>query len=262
MENILNVQNISINFGGLKAIDGVDFAVSHGEILAIIGPNGAGKTTVFNLITGLYAPTAGKIIYKNQDIGKHSVIQRSKIGIARTFQNIRLAKNLTVLENVLVAMKGVQKEPVFNIFHTYKNITKERQKNRKKAENLISLVGLSEKIDVLAGNLSYGEQRFVEIARALATDCKLILMDEPAAGINTADRKELSNTISFISRDLNISVILIEHDLEFVMNIADKVVVLDHGKKIGEGIPSEIRNNEKVIEAYIGKKHRKAGGNR
>lgn len=256
-KELLSVKNISIHFGGLNAVDQVNFDTAKGKISAIIGPNGAGKTTLFNLITGLYQPTEGKIFFAGEDITKKSVIERSKLGISRTFQNIRLAKNLTALENILAAMEKVQKESLWSVFGRGKRISERKREQYQKAEQLLALVHLEGKEEILAGNLAYGEQRCVEIARALATDCKLILLDEPAAGMNIPERKLLIDLIHHIADEMKISVVLIEHDLNLVMNVAEYVIVLDHGKKIGEGTPEQIGKNPEVIEAYIGKRKTK-----
>ncbi|GGF97442.1 ABC transporter ATP-binding protein [Paenibacillus abyssi] len=249
---ILRLDEVTVKFGGLVAVNQVSFHMNKGEILALIGPNGAGKTTLFNLLTGIYTPTSGAVLYKQQVVNKLKPYKRVEMGIARTFQNIRLIKNLTVLENVLVAHQGCNSESVWSSIFLSKKTKENRQAVVNECMEVLKIVGLESKIDEFAGNLPYGEQRLLEIARAMATKCQLLLLDEPAAGMNSQEKKQLVDVIRSLSQKYNIEILLIEHDIRMVMSIADRIVVLDHGKKITEGIGSEVQNNPEVIKAYLG----------
>jgi branched-chain amino acid transport system ATP-binding protein len=249
---LLKLEKVTVKFGGLLALNEIDFCVNKGEILALIGPNGAGKTTLFNLLTGIYKPTSGNIYYKGQEISKLEPFERVRIGIARTFQNIRLIKNMTVLENVLVAHRECNSEGIWNSVFLFKKGKEKRAAVVEECVHILKVVGLDKKIDEFAGNLPYGEQRLLEIARALVTKCELLLLDEPAAGMNAVEKEKLIELINFLSRKFNIEIVLIEHDMGLVMNIADKIIVLDHGDKIAEGVGQEIQSNTKVINAYLG----------
>jgi branched-chain amino acid transport system ATP-binding protein len=252
MEPLLKVESVSINFGGIRAIQNVSFQLQKGEILGLIGPNGAGKTTLFNLFTGIYTPTTGTIKFKGEVINKMKPYDRVKHGIARTFQNIRLVKNLTVLENVLNAHPKVNTEGIFSALFTNKLKNKQRQKNVQDCVDMLKIVGMHDKLDILAGNLPYGEQRLVEIARALVTDCDLLLLDEPAAGMNRTERLLLIEIIQTIAEKYQKTILIIEHDMRLVMELAKNIIVLDRGEKIAEGPGSIVQNDKNVIRAYLG----------
>lgn len=248
---LLDVEKISINFGGIKAVDDFTFHVNEGEIISIIGPNGAGKTTAFNLLTGIYKSTSGRILFKGEEIQNKSPQDIVKKGISRTFQNIRLYKNMKVIENVLVGNHTRIKYNFYDsIFKTnkFKNMENESVLN---ALKILESLNMYNKKDYYADSLPYGDQRKVEIARSIATGAELILLDEPAAGMNPQESEEL---LSFIKglRKLGITVLLIEHDMNVVMRLSDRIYVLDNGRLIADGKPDEIVNNEKVIKAYLG----------
>lgn len=250
---LLKVRNLGITFGGLKALDDVRITVEQSQIVGLIGPNGAGKTTVFNLLTDVYSPTSGTITLDGENIVGQKTHLVTKSGIARTFQNIRLFKNMTVLENVMVGfdvhmkyscLKGVLRLPAF---------WQEEEQYEQKARELLAVFGLENKADTIASNLPYGQQRKLEIVRALATSPKLLLLDEPAAGMNGTETQELMDTIRFVRDKFSIAILLIEHDMHLVMGICEKIIVLDYGSVIAKGTPEEIKNNERVIAAYLGK---------
>ncbi|MFT3984999.1 MAG: ABC transporter ATP-binding protein [Lachnospiraceae bacterium] len=252
MEKVLETKSATIQFGGLLAVDNVDLVLNKGEILSLIGPNGAGKTTFFNLLTGVYQPTDGTIYFKGKNITKMKAHERTKFGIARTFQNIRLIKSMTVLENVLIAHPGCNEEKLLNALFLPQRTNKKRREVIKECEELLEVVGLKQLEGELAVNLPYGKQRLLEIARGLAVKPQLLLLDEPGAGMNNFEKEELTKVVHYITDEKKIDVLIIEHDMKFIMNISDRIIVLDHGQKIAEGMPSEIQSNEKVIQAYLG----------
>lgn len=252
MEKVLETKGATIQFGGLIAVDNVDLVLNRGEILSLIGPNGAGKTTFFNLLTGVYQPTDGTIFFKGKNITKMKAHERTKFGIARTFQNIRLIKSMTVLENVLIAHPGCNEEKFLTALFLPGKTSKKRREVIAECEELLEAVGLKDLEDELAVNLPYGKQRLLEIARGLATKPQLILLDEPGAGMNNFEKEELTEVVHYITKKKNIDVLIIEHDMKFIMNISDRIIVLDHGQKIAEGKPAEIQANERVIQAYLG----------
>ena len=252
MEKVLQVSDVTIRFGGLTAVDHVSLEQYKGEILSLIGPNGAGKTTFFNLLTGVYQANEGDIIFKNKNVTKLKAHDRANFGIARTFQNIRLFTSMTVFENILIAHPDCNQEKILPSVLFPGKMRKKRSAVIEKCQDILRIIGLEDMEDELAINLPYGKQRLLEIGRALATDPQLLLLDEPGAGMNGFEKKELTNVVRFITDVMEKDVLIIEHDMKFIMNISDRIVVLDHGTKIAEGTPSEIQSNEKVIQAYLG----------
>lgn len=254
---ILKLFDLNKNFGGIKAVSNINIDIFDGELLGLIGPNGAGKTTIFNLITGIYSPTLGEINLKNKK-GKYIQIhglkpyQISRMGISRTFQNIRLFSNLSVIDNVKIAMHKDIKYSIFESFLKLPRVNKNEVEIEKKANELLSIVNIVGKNNHLAKNLSYGEQRKLEIARALATNPKIIFMDEPAAGMNPNETEELAKLVREIRDRFKLTIVFIEHDMKFVMNLCERIYVLDFGNIIAEGTPAEIKSNKKVIKAYLG----------
>ena len=273
-EHVLKVENVTMQFGGVVAVDNMNIVVDKGEIVSLIGPNGAGKTTAFNVITGVYAPTNGAVyfngnkiienhpqgkmkkLYQGQNAGKYSHVlaptpdKITQLGIARTFQNIRLFKSQTVFENILIAKHLRRTSNLFTA--TFHLNGKEEQKMREDAEQLLEIVGLKNERNEMATSLPYGKQRRLEIARALATDPSLLLLDEPAAGMNPQETDELTAFIGEIRENFGLTIFMIEHHMDLVMEISDRIYVLDFGKPIAEGIPEEIQNNQRVIDAYLG----------
>jgi branched-chain amino acid transport system ATP-binding protein len=250
---LLELSNLSIEFGGLKALDSVDLTVFEAEILSLIGPNGAGKTTVFNIVTGIYKPSSGDIRFKGESILSKPPYMRTRLGISRTFQNIRLFKQLTVTENLMLAMHPLRKINALQSILRLPAFFKERREITKKAEEFLEYVDLSSSAGELAGNLPYGKQRELEILRAISTGASLLLLDEPAAGMNPQETLKLMKFIKRLRDDMKKAILLIEHDMTLVMGISDRVAALDYGKLLTVGTPSEIQNNQDVIEAYLGK---------
>ena len=273
-EHVLKVENATMQFGGVVAVDNMNIVVDKGEIVSLIGPNGAGKTTAFNVITGVYAPTNGAVyfngkkiienhpqgkikkLYQGQNAGKYTHVlaptpdKITQLGIARTFQNIRLFKSQTVFENILIAKHLRRTSNLFTA--TFHLNGKEEQKMREDATHLLEIVGLKDERNEMATSLPYGKQRRLEIARALATNPSLLLLDEPAAGMNPQETDELTAFIGEIRDNFGLTIFMIEHHMDLVMEISDRIYVLDFGKPIAEGVPEEIQNNQRVIDAYLG----------
>ncbi|MEY4617056.1 MAG: branched-chain amino acid transport system [Pseudomonadota bacterium] len=249
---LLDVDKISIQFGGLKAVDGFSLQLHKGELAGLIGPNGAGKTTVFNLLTGVYQPTSGSIRLAGTTLNGLKPFEIARMGIARTFQNIRLFKELSVIDNILLGQNHRTHYGLFQTIMLGQQFQAEEANMRAEALELLQIFKLDHKMDHEAGSLPYGEQRKLEILRALATKPKLLFLDEPAAGMNNSETAGLMEVVATLREKFNLTILLIEHDMKFVMNICEKIHVLDHGIKIAEGNPKHIQNHPEVIKAYLG----------
>ena len=254
---VLKASEISIVFGGLTAVSNFSCELKQGELVGLIGPNGAGKTTIFNMLSGVYTPTSGQILFKDRngkvhEINKNNPAQLNKMGIARTFQNIRLFGNLTVADNVRIALHNQRIVNPLDVLLRLPKLRRDEVLMNQKVDELLTILKIQNKKDELARNLPYGEQRKLEIARALASKPVLLLLDEPAAGMNPQETEELRQMIELIRKQFNLTVLLIEHDMKFVMGICEHIIVLDYGRIIAKGLPDEIKSNPEVIKAYLG----------
>ncbi|HCA69187.1 MAG TPA: ABC transporter ATP-binding protein [Lachnospiraceae bacterium] len=249
---MLSVKNLGISFGGLRAVDSFNITIEKGELYGLIGPNGAGKTTCFNLLTGVYKPDTGKILLDGVDITGRNTMEINQAGIARTFQNIRLFKNLSVLDNVKIGLHNSYKYSTAAGILRLPSYFKTEKMMKERAYDILKVFGLEQEAALLSANLPYGKQRKLEIARALATNPKLLLLDEPAAGMNPSETEELMETITLIRKKYDVTILLIEHDMKLVSGICEKIFVLNFGTELANGLPQEVLHNPEVIKAYLG----------
>lgn len=249
---LLEINDLGIQFGGLKAVDGLDITINKGQLYGLIGPNGAGKTTVFNMLTGVYKPTSGTIKLDGSDITGKGPVEINKLGIARTFQNIRLFKNMSVISNVKVGLHNNFKYSDIAGILRLRSYYRTEKAMDIKAKEILKVFGLEKEIHTISSNLPYGKQRKLEIVRALATNPKLLLLDEPAAGMNPNETAELMETIKFVRENFNVTILLIEHDMKLVSGICEECTVLNFGQLLAQGVTSEVLSNPEVIKAYLG----------